>query len=291
MTEIVKEIYLPGIPLFKTGKVRSVYDLGSELLLVASDRVSAFDYILPQGLPQKGEVLNKISEFWFKKTNHICQNHLISTDTALFPQSLQTFSSFLKNRSMLVKKTNLIEIECVVRGYLAGSAYKEYVSTQSVCGQVLPSGLKLAERLPEPLFTPAKKARSGHDENISFEEMGSLVGKDLANRLREISLALYRFAAEYVKGCGLLLADTKFEFGLIGEEVMLIDEALTPDSSRYWDIETYKPGTSPPGFDKQLIRDYLERTGWDKKSPPPLLPDFLLKEASFKYKQMLSKLK
>jgi len=290
MTEIVKEIHLPGIPLFKTGKVRSVYDLGSELLLVSSDRVSAFDYILPQGLAQKGKVLNKISEFWFKKTRHICQNHFISSQVESFPGSLQAFHSLLKDRSMLVKKTELIEIECVVRGYLAGSAYKEYVSTQRVCGKKLPSGLALAEALPEPLFTPARKARSGHDENISFEEMENQIGVSLANRLKDLSLALYGFASNEVKKCGLLLADTKFEFGLIGQEIFLIDEALTPDSSRYWDIETYKPGTSPPGFDKQLIRDYLESTGWDKQSTPPLLPESLLKEASLKYIQMLSKL-
>ena len=282
-------IFLPGIPLFKTGKVRSVFDLGDELLIVASDRVSAFDVILPSGIPKKGEILTRLSEFWFNKTKAFMPNHMISTDPSQYPPLLRPFESVLAGRSMLVRKTQLIDIECVVRGYLIGTAWKEYQAKGSVCDIALPSNLQLAEILPEPIFTPALKASSGHDENVSFERISDEIGSELALKLKVSSLALYRYAAEYAGARGIILADTKFEFGLLNGELILIDEALTPDSSRYWEAASYRKGISPPSYDKQIVRDYLEGS-WDKNPPAPLLPSEIIQKTSEKYEAIAKRL-
>jgi len=281
---IITDLSLPTLNLFKKGKVRHVYDFGDQLLIVATDRVSAFDYILKEGIPQKGQVLTTISSFWFDRLSDIVKNHKVSIDFEDFPEETHPFRSYLEGRSMLVKKTELIEIECVVRGYLVGSGWKEYQKTQSVCGISLPSGLQLADQLPEPIFTPATKAEEGdHDENISFEVMANSIGQELADRLKKTSIALYTQAAEYAKEKGIILADTKFEFGLRDGDIVLIDEALTPDSSRFWESDLYRPGISPPSYDKQIVRDYLESTNWDKMSTPPELPEEIIQKASAKY--------
>ena len=281
----------PGLPLFKTGKVRSVFDLGDTLLLVASDRISAFDVILPEGIPQKGEILTKTTKFWCQFLADIVPNHLLSTDSNRFPEAAKPYLGDLKGRTMWVKKTQLIEVECVVRGYLAGSGWKEYQQSGTVCGIALPPGLRQADQLPEPIFTPAYKAPQGaHDENITFAQMEAQVGKDLAQKLREISIALFKKASVHLKSRGLILADTKFEFGLLEGNVILIDEVLTPDSSRFWDAKDYQPGTSPPSFDKQIIRDYLESIPWDKTPPGPHLPQEIKDKTSQKYKEALQRI-
>lgn len=276
---------LPGLPLFKTGKVRDVYDFGSELLIVASDRISAFDYILPTPIPNKGKILTQVSAFWFERTGHIVPNHMISIETADFPASAQHYAAELAGRSMLVKKTDLIEIECVVRGYLIGTGWKEYQATGEVCGIRLPKNLNLADKLPEPIFTPAIKARTGHDENVSFDVVADQIGTDLAAHLRSTSLALYEYARVYALSKGIIIADTKFEFGLLDGQLILIDEALTPDSSRFWPLETYLPGISPPSFDKQIVRDYLE-ANWDKNPPVPGLPEEIVAKTVREYERL-----
>ena len=276
---------LPGLPLFKTGKVRDVYDFGSELLIVASDRISAFDYILPTPIPNKGKILTQVSAFWFERTGHIVPNHMISIETADFPASAQHYAAELAGRSMLVKKTDLIEIECVVRGYLIGTGWKEYQATGEVCGIRLPKNLNLADKLPEPIFTPAIKARTGHDENVSFDVVADQIGTDLAAHLRSTSLALYEYARVYALSKGMIIADTKFEFGLLDGQLILIDEALTPDSSRFWPLETYLPGISPPSFDKQIVRDYLE-ANWDKNPPVPGLPEEIVAKTVREYERL-----
>lgn len=276
---------LPGLPLFKTGKVRDVYDFGSELLIVASDRISAFDYILPTPIPNKGKILTQVSAFWFERTGHIVPNHMISIETADFPASAQPYAAELAGRSMLVKKTDLIEIECVVRGYLIGTGWKEYQATGEVCGIRLPKNLNLADKLPEPIFTPAIKARTGHDENVSFDVVADQIGTDLAAHLRSTSLALYEYARVYALSKGIIIADTKFEFGLLDGQLILIDEALTPDSSRFWPLETYLPGISPPSFDKQIVRDYLE-ANWDKNPPVPGLPEEIVAKTVREYERL-----
>lgn len=260
------------LPLYARGKVRDIYDLGETLLMVATDRISAFDCVLPTPIPGKGQVLTKLSAYWFAATRHIVENHLITIDLDAFPPSLGLYRDLLAGRAMLVRKAKPIEVECVVRGYLAGSAWKEYSQTGEVCGIPLPGGLREGDRLPQPMFTPATKARHGHDENISFRQVVGLVGEDLAHELRDLSLALYTFAEGHLRARGLILADTKFEFGVLGEKVILIDEVLTPDSSRLWDLEEYRAGRARVGFDKQYVRDYLESIGWDKKPPAPPLP-------------------
>jgi phosphoribosylaminoimidazole-succinocarboxamide synthase len=282
-TDVITDINLPNAQLFKTGKVRSVYALGDKLLIVASDRVSAFDSILPNGIPYKGSVLTNISKFWFDNTKDIIGNHLISIDVNDFPDELQQYRDVLENRSMLVKKTQLIEIECVVRGYLVGSGWKEYQESGSVCDIPLPKGLQLASPLPEPIFTPAFKARNGHDENISIDKMKALVGSELTDFLKEKSLQIYQRGKEVAEKKGIILADTKFEFGKVGDEVILIDEVLTPDSSRFWSKADYKVGVSPVSYDKQIVRDYLENSGWDKEPPAPELPQEIIQKASDKY--------
>jgi phosphoribosylaminoimidazole-succinocarboxamide synthase len=264
---------LPGLPPPRRGKVRDVYDLGDRLLVVATDRISAFDVVLSPGIPGKGAVLTQLSTFWFRKFGGLVQNHLVETDAAAFPAELATHAGILDGRSVLVKKCRVVPFECVARGYLAGSGWKDYRKTGAVCGVSLPSGLLEASRLPEPIFTPATKAESGHDENVSFETMASAIGHDLASRLRDLTLAIYSEAASYAASRGVLVADTKFEFGLDEDgAVVWIDEALTPDSSRFWPAPSWHEGGSPPSYDKQFVRDWLETTGWDKSPPAPVLP-------------------
>ncbi len=280
---ILQDVDLPGVPLFKKGKVRSVFDLGDKLLIVASDRISAFDYVLPNGIPHKGHVLTALSEYWFGLTKDVITNHLISTDVKTFPKSLQPFAAILEGRSMLVTKTELLEVECVVRGYLAGSGWKEYQKTQAVCGVALPAGLRESDALPEPIFTPSTKAKTGHDENITLEAAAKIVGEKHAQQLKEASLAIYKKCARLALDSGIIIADTKFEFGLLGDKLILIDELLTPDSSRFWPKDTYRPGQSQESFDKQYVRDYLESIRWDKQPPVPTLPPEVVVKTSEKY--------
>jgi phosphoribosylaminoimidazole-succinocarboxamide synthase len=285
---------VPGFPR-RQGKVRDVYDLGTELVIIASDRLSAFDWVMPTPIPDKGRILTQLSLFWFDYLG--VPNHLLSTSINDMPKVFADQREVLEGRTMLVKKTQVVPIECVVRGYLAGSGWKEYQSHGTVCGIPLPKGLQQASQLPEPLFTPATKAETGHDENISFEVMAKVTGIKLATTLKEKTLAIYQKAAEYAKSKGIILADTKFEFGIPmgreGEtpaEPILIDEVLTPDSSRYWPMTSYQVGISPPSFDKQFVRDWLETTTWDKNSPPPALPDDVVHKTRAKYIEAYEKL-
>jgi len=264
---------LPGLPPPRRGKVRDVYDLGERLLVVATDRISAFDVVLSPGIPGKGAVLTQLSTFWFRRFEGTVPNHLLETDAAAFPPELAAHAGLLAGRSVLVRRCRVVPFECVARGYLAGSGWKDYRRTGAVCGVPLPAGLAEAARLPEPVFTPATKAEEGHDENVSFEAMANAVGRDLAVRLRDLTLSIYSEAAAYAAARGVIVADTKFEFGLAGDgSVVWIDEALTPDSSRFWPAASWREGGSPPSYDKQFVRDWLESTGWDKTPPAPLLP-------------------
>jgi phosphoribosylaminoimidazole-succinocarboxamide synthase len=273
MPEAVLETSLPGLPPPRRGKVRDVYDLGDHLLLVATDRISAFDCVLAPGIPDKGKILTQLSNFWFRRFAEVVSNHLIETDALRFPEAAAAQAALLSGRSVLAKKCAVVPFECVGRGYLAGSGWKEYRESGAVCGNPLPKGLREADRLPEAIFTPATKAESGHDINISFDAMASSAGKELATRLKSLTLELYSRAAAYAAGRGIVLADTKFEFGLDPSgNVVWIDEALTPDSSRFWPADTWRPGGSPPSFDKQFVRDFLEKTGWNKTPPAPVLP-------------------
>lgn len=279
----VWETSLTGVTLAGRGKVRDIYDLGDRLLIVATDRLSAFDVVLPTPIPDKGRVLTQLSLFWFDLLREVIPNHVLSgTD---FPASLNGFRDELEGRSMLVRKTKPLPIECVVRGYLSGSGWKDYRSTGKVCGIALPSGLRESDRLPEPVFTPATKAPTGHDENISFDEAAARIGAPLAERVRRVSLEIYRRAAAYAEPRGIILADTKFEFGLLGDDLIWIDEALTPDSSRFWPAASYKPGGLQPSFDKQYVRDYLERIGWNKQPPGPELPADVVAGTRAKYRE------
>lgn len=265
---------LPGLPAPRRGKVRDVYDLGERLLVVATDRISAFDVVLSPGIPGKGAILTQLSTFWFRKFQSLVPNHLVETDAAAFPAALSAHAGVLAGRSVLVKKCRVVPFECVARGYLAGSGWKDYRKTGSVCGVPLPAGLLEASRLSEPIFTPATKAETGHDENVSFEAMAAEVGHDLASRLRDLTITIYSEAASYAASRGVLVADTKLEFGLDEDgSVVWIDEALTPDSSRFWPAPSWREGGSPPSYDKQFVRDWLETTGWDKSPPAPALPD------------------
>jgi len=259
-------------PIFRRGKVRDVYDLGGQLLIVATDRISAFDCVMPEGIPDKGRIRTAVAAYWFEATADLVPNHF--RGNRAWPAGLEAHRELLEGRAVVVEKTRPLPVECVVRGYLAGSGWKEYQVGGAVCGESLPAGLRLADRLPEPIFTPATKAEEGHDENISFERMAELLGGDLAGRLRELSLALYQRGAELAAQRGILLADTKFEFGLSDNgDLILIDEALTPDSSRYWLADRWVPGANPPSLDKQFLRDYLETLdSWDKQPPAPHLP-------------------
>ncbi len=281
----VTEFRIPELTLFKRGKVRDVYDLNDRLLLAASDRISAFDCVLPTGIPHKGMVLNQLSAWWFERTKSIIQNHLISTAPESLPNGIATQHPELKGRSMLVMKTQALPVECVVRGYLIGSGWAEYQKKNSVCGIPLRKGYRMADKLDEPIFTPSHKAESGHDENITFEETVDRVGESIAAQLRDVSLALYAFAAGHALQKGIIIADTKFEFGLLNGKLVLIDEALTPDSSRFWPKETYRPGESPFSFDKQYVRDYLSSLDWDKTPPAPPLPQDVVMKTREKYIQ------
>ena len=271
------------LPLFRRGKVRDVYDLGDSLLFVATDRISAFDVILSPGIPQKGAILTRISNFWFERFGEI-ENHLLETDFDQLPPEVRGREE-LRGRTVLVRKCELVPIECVARGYLAGSGLKEYRASGKVCGVPLPEGLVNASRLPEPIFTPATKEETGHDVNITFEEMASRVGAGLALKLRDMTLAIYAKAAAFAAERGILIADTKFEFGLADGRIVWIDEALTPDSSRFWPADAWKPGANPPSFDKQYVRDWLESTGWDKNPPAPELPPKVVENTRQKYMQ------
>jgi phosphoribosylaminoimidazole-succinocarboxamide synthase len=281
--EPLLQLDLSGIRKLKSGKVREVFDLGDRLLFVATDRISAFDCIMPNGIPRKGEVLTQISYFWFDQTAAFQSNHLLSKARDPLPAQLQAYGAELVRRCMIVKKAQPLAIECVVRGYLAGSGWKEYQQSQTVCGIKLPAGLKESSELPEPIFTPATKAESGHDENISFEEAAKLVGGDIAERARAASMKIYKFAREYARERGIIIADTKFEFGLFDGELLLIDEVLTPDSSRFWPADQYQPGRSQPSFDKQFVRDYLETLDWNKTPPAPKLPADVVARTQAKY--------
>jgi phosphoribosylaminoimidazole-succinocarboxamide synthase len=285
LNDTVLQLELPGIKKIKSGKVREIFDLGDRLLFVASDRISAFDVIMPNGIPRKGEVLTQISYFWFAQTETFQANHLISRAGDPLPKNLQPFADKIGRRYMIVKKCRPLAIECIVRGYLAGSGWKEYQKTQTVCGIKLPPGLKESSELPEPLFTPSTKAESGHDENISFEQAKKIVGDDIANQARTASLKIYNFARDYARKRGIIIADTKFEFGLdeSGKKLVLIDEVLTPDSSRFWPADQYAPGKGQPSFDKQFVRDYLETLDWDKNPPGPKLPEEVVAKTTAKY--------
>lgn len=271
---------IPGIPI-RRGKVRDVYEFGERLLIVATDRISAFDWVMPNGIPDKGRILTGISLMWFDRLE--TTNHFLSANPEDVPLPANVDPEPLRGRSMVVKKTEVVPIECVARGYLAGSGWKEYQRSQTICGIPLPSGLVEGDRLPEPIFTPATKAEEGHDENISFDRMRDLIGHELSTTLRQTTLGLFAKAGKYASARGLILADTKFEFGLIDGKPILIDEALTPDSSRYWATDTYQPGQAQPSFDKQYVRDWLDTTGWDKNSPPPALPDEIVERTREKY--------
>lgn len=283
LSETVSETDLEGLVLFRRGKVRDIYDLGDRLLVVATDRISAFDVVLPTPIPAKGNVLTRLSEFWFERLQLVADNHFLTCDVGEMPPEARRHRELLEGRAMLVARAKVFPVECVVRGYLAGSAWKEYRETGRVTGIALPAGLVEADALPEMLFTPATKATSGHDENITFEEMQKIVGSSFAQRLRELSLRLFRVARRYLASVGIVLCDTKFEWGYLDGQIVLVDEAFTPDSSRFWPLESYRPGTSPPSFDKQFVRDYLESAGWDKKPPGPRLPEEVVRKTSAKY--------
>lgn len=282
--EVVLQTNLP-LPLFGRGKVRDTYDLGDRLLMVATDRLSAFDSILPNGIPDKGRVLTLLSAFWFGRTREIIPNHLLSVETSDLPESLGASAEMLAGRFMLVRKAKRLDFECVVRGYLAGSGWADYQRTGSVCGVQLPTGLRQADELPEPIFTPASKAETGHDINISLDEMKNSVGEDLGQAIADVSIAIYRAAATYALDRGIIIADTKMEFGLLDDQLILIDELLTPDSSRFWAVGEYAPGGSPPSFDKQYVRDWLESSGWNKQPPAPTLPDEVVAGTASRYRE------
>ena len=277
---------LDGLSRIASGKVRDLYAVGDDLLLVASDRISAFDHVLASEIPGKGRVLTQLSLFWFEMLEHIVPNHLIQSEVDAYPAALTPYRDALRGRSMLVKRAQMFPVECVVRGYLSGSGWKDYQATGALCGIPLPSGLRESEQLPEPLFTPASKSQGGeHDENISFDAMAAQLGRPDAESLRAYSLAIYRRAAEHAEECGLILADTKFEFGRVGDVILLADEVLTPDSSRFWPKEGYRAGGVPQSFDKQFVRNYLEEIGWNKQAPAPALPAEVIAKTQAKYRE------
>jgi phosphoribosylaminoimidazole-succinocarboxamide synthase len=285
MDSVLWQSELPGLPPPRRGKVRDVYDLGDALLIVASDRLSAYDHVLRPGIPGKGKILNQLSNFWFSRLAGILPNHLLATDPADFPAALAPHRDLLRGRSVLVRKARVVPFEFVARGFLAGSGYREYMKTGTVCGIPLPPGLDRASQLPEPIFTPATKAEEGHDENVDFATVERAIGPDLAATLRDLTLALYRQGAAHASQRDLILADTKFELGhsLDTGELLLVDEVLTPDSSRYWDIEGWRPGQEPTSFDKQFVRNWLDESGWDKESPPPVLPEDVVRGTLDRY--------
>lgn len=283
MSKLIGSTEFLKLPLFKKGKVRDIYDFGDQLLIIATDRISAFDVVFSNLIPNKGKVLNSISEFWFNYTKSIIGNHMITTDTDKFPKELSGFEEELQGRSMLVKKAEMVSAECIVRGYLEGSGLKEYRKTGAISGIKLPLGLQQCQKLPEPIFTPTTKVENGHDESITFMELADKIGTELATRLRDISISLYNKASKYAESKGLILADTKLEFGYIDEKLIIADEMFTPDSSRFWSMEDYEPGKPQKSFDKQYLREYLESINWDKTPPAPELPDYVIKNTSEKY--------
>jgi phosphoribosylaminoimidazole-succinocarboxamide synthase len=284
-SRILLQTDFPELTLHARGKVRDLYSLNGQLLFVATDRISAFDYVLATGIPEKGRVLTQLSLFWFDFLKDVVKNHLVTANVDQYPAPLRKYADDLRGRSMLVSKAQMIDIECVARGYLSGSGWKEYQQTGAVCGIKLPSGLKESDKLPEPIFTPATKALSGHDENISIEEMAKRTGKDLAEKLRDLTLKIYKTAADYAAGRGIIIADTKFEFGHTPQGLILADEVLTPDSSRFWPADKYQPGKAQESFDKQFVRDYLEAIKWNKQPPAPSLPEDVAHRTSEKYIQ------
>jgi phosphoribosylaminoimidazole-succinocarboxamide synthase len=288
MEQAIAEIVIPELTLHKKGKVRDVYEIDGHLLVVATDRISAFDFVLPSLIPNKGKILTQLSKFWFDFTSYVCPNHVLATEVKDYPPSLAKYAEILDKRSMLVKKAEVVPVECVVRAYLAGSGWKEYKATGKISGVKLAAGLRESERLPSSIFTPATKAEEGHDLNISFKAMGKLVGGDLAQKIKKISLKLYQKASLYALSKGIIIADTKFEFGLDRGEVILVDEIFTPDSSRFWPLASYAPGRSQPSLDKQFVRDYLESTTWDKKSAPPPLPEPIIEQTAKRYFEIFS---
>ena len=289
MTTPITNIELPGLTKLRSGKVREIFDLDDALLFVASDRISAFDVIMPNPIPGKGRVLTTLSEFWFQKTAHIVPNHFLTSNYATIAMRAGNHE-MLRGRSMLVRKCQPLPVECIVRGYLAGSGWKEYKKQQTVCGIRLPAGLVESSQLPEPIFTPSTKAETGHDENISFVRATEILGQPLAEKVRDYAIAVYRFARDYAAQRGIIIADTKFEFGLAGDQLLLIDEVLTPDSSRFWPVSQYHPGGPQPSFDKQFLRDYLETLDWPKTYPAPQLPADIIQKTSAKYLEALERL-
>jgi phosphoribosylaminoimidazole-succinocarboxamide synthase len=287
--QIVVNTDLP-LPIVSKGKVRDIYSANGNLLLVATDRISAFDIVLPDPIPSKGVCLTQLSKFWFDYTKDSIPNQVISTEVTDFPKNIQQYKKELAHRSMLVKKTKVVPIECIVRGYLSGSAWGSYQKDGTVCGIKLPKGLRESDQFDEPLFTPSTKAKAGHDINISFDEMARLVGNPVAKKLQEYSLTIYNTAVQYARKRGIIIADTKFEFGQLNDELVWIDEALTPDSSRFWPADQYEPGRPQPSFDKQYVRDYLISTGWDKNSAPPRLPSEVVAETTRKYQEAFEKI-
>jgi phosphoribosylaminoimidazole-succinocarboxamide synthase len=284
LLDAVIQTDFPELEPYASGKVRDVYTLdNNHLLFVATDRISAFDYVLATGIPQKGRVLTQMSVFWFEFLHDLVPNHMVTTDTDRYPAALRKYADQLRGRSMLVNRAEMFPVECVVRGYISGSAWKEYKASGAVCGIQLPQGLKESDQLPEPIFTPATKATSGHDENISFEQMAKLIGADLSTQLRDVSLAIYKKASDYARQRGVIIADTKFEFGRTAAGITLADEVLTPDSSRFWPADKYQPGKAQESFDKQYVRDYLEEIRWNKQPPAPALPAEVARKTSEKY--------
>jgi phosphoribosylaminoimidazole-succinocarboxamide synthase len=281
---------IEGLPAPRRGKVRDVYDLGDELLIVASDRISAYDHILRPGIPGKGKILTQLSNFWFERLAPITPHHLLATSTSDFPAALAAHADSLADRSVLVRKTEVVPFECVARGFLAGSGFRDYTATGEVCGLPLPSGLRRADRLPEPLFTPATKAVTGHDENVGIAVLVRELGEEMATRLRDLTLSLYSTGAEHAEATGIILADTKFEFGQVAGELLLIDEALTPDSSRFWQTSAWQPGIEPVSYDKQYVRNWLDESGWDHESPPPELPPEVVRGTLDRYVEAFERL-
>jgi len=286
MSDIIRETNLPDVKLLRRGKVRDVYEVGEHLLIIATDRVSAFDVVLPNGISGKGEILTGISLYWFDQMRDIIGNHIVATKVKDYPAVLHKYRDILENRSMFVKKANPMPVECIVRGYLSGSGWKEYKTKGTVCGIRLPMGLLESSQLEEPIFTPSTKAEEGHDINISFEEMEKIVGSEHARRLRNASLSIYKKARDMAQNKGIIIADTKFEFGVYRDELILIDELLTPDSSRFWSVKTYEPGKSQDSYDKQIIRDYLLTLDWDQTYPGPVLPGHIMEKALERYREI-----
>lgn len=286
MDRLILKTDMPDIKFLRSGKVRDIYDLGDSLLLVASDRISAFDVVLPNGIPGKGRILTQISIYWFRQMEDIIKNHIIATEVAKYPVQCHKYREQLEGRSMLVRKAGQVPIECIVRGYLSGSGWKEYRKSGTVCGIKLPEGLKESSKLESPIFTPSTKAEEGHDINISFEKTADIIGKEMAFKLRDASLKIYSKASSLAEEKGIIIADTKFEFGIYDDDLILIDEILTPDSSRFWSVKTYEPGKAQDSYDKQIIRDYLLTLDWDQTYPGPALPDNIVEKAMERYKEI-----